>query len=153
MPFRPRLLRLGKPPAVTQQEFGQAVARAQQIGADVFATPQQIARGFFLLGGNVNRRQGAGTVENRELPRITPIRLDAIPWASRNQARRDNVARHLAGGQPALQFETTGTGFVATPDGTLASEAAHEPPDRGEIRRQRMQRRRLLPRQQHGSNH
>ena len=41
----------------------------QQIGANVFPTPQQIPGGFFLLGRNVNRRQGAGAIENRQLSR------------------------------------------------------------------------------------
>ncbi len=37
----------------------QAMPRAQEIGPDVFATPEEIARGFFLVGGDMNRRQGA----------------------------------------------------------------------------------------------
>jgi hypothetical protein len=32
------------------------MTRPQQVGADVLAAPQEIAGGFFLLGGNVNRR-------------------------------------------------------------------------------------------------
>ena len=42
-----------------QQKFREAMPRAQQIRADVFATAQQIARRFFLLGRNVDRRQRA----------------------------------------------------------------------------------------------
>ena len=78
------------------------MSRAQQVRADVFATSQQIARGFFLLGGNVNRRQGAGAKENRELPRIPPIRLDAVAGATRNQRRRDHVTRDTLLRQRAL---------------------------------------------------
>ena len=65
---------------------------AQQIGADVFAAPQQIAGRFFLLGRNVNRRQRPGPIQHRELRGIAPIRLDPIARPPRNQRRRDHVA-------------------------------------------------------------
>ena len=68
---------------------------AQQIGTNVFATAEQIASGFFLLGRNVNGRQGAGAIQNRQLAGIAPIRFDAIARPAGNQRRRDHVARDL----------------------------------------------------------
>ena len=56
-----------------------STARAQQVGVYVFATPQQIARGLFLVRRNVNRRQRAGPIENGQLPRVPTVRLHAIP--------------------------------------------------------------------------
>jgi hypothetical protein len=40
------------------------VIAPREVGADVFATPQQIPGGFLLLGGNVNRSEGAGAIEH-----------------------------------------------------------------------------------------
>jgi len=39
---------------VAEEEFREPVTAAEQVGANVFAAPQQFAGGFFLLGGNVN---------------------------------------------------------------------------------------------------
>ena len=87
--------------------------RAQQIGANVFATPQEIAGGFFLLGRNVNRGQRAGAIEDRELAGIAAIGLDAIAGPPRNQRRRDDVTRDAVRGQRPLQLEAAGPGLVA----------------------------------------
>jgi hypothetical protein len=59
VPLRPRLPRGRKATAVAEEKFRQSMAGAQQIGADVFAVPQQITRGLLLLGGDVNRGQRA----------------------------------------------------------------------------------------------
>jgi hypothetical protein len=56
MSFRPALLRSGETAAVAEQKFREAVSRAEQIRADVFTTAQEIARGFFLVGRDVDRR-------------------------------------------------------------------------------------------------
>jgi hypothetical protein len=56
VPLRPGLLGRGEPSAVAKEDFRQTMTRPQQVGADVLAAPQEIAGGFFLLGGNVNRR-------------------------------------------------------------------------------------------------
>jgi hypothetical protein len=55
---------------MTEQEFGETVASPQQIGADVFTTPQEIACGFFVLGRNMNGGQGTGAKEHRQLTGI-----------------------------------------------------------------------------------
>ena len=123
--------------------------RAQQIGADVFATAQEIARGFFLLGRNVNRGEGAGAIEDGELAGIAAIGFDAIAGPTGNQRGRDDVARDAVRGQRALQLEATRAGFVAALHRALAAQALDEAQDRRDVRRQRMQRRRPLARQQH----
>jgi hypothetical protein len=60
------------------------VIAPREVGADVFATPQQIPGGFLLLGGNVNRSEGAGAIEHGELPRIASVGLDAIAGPPRD---------------------------------------------------------------------
>jgi len=45
-----------------QHEFRQTMLGTQETGADVFAAAQEIAHRFFLLDGNVNRRQRARAV-------------------------------------------------------------------------------------------
>ena len=107
VPLGPRLLRAGEAAAVPQQEFGQPMARAQEIRADVFATAQEIARRFFLLGRDVDRRQRAGAIEDGELARIAPIGLDPIAGPPRNQRRRDDVTGNAVCGQRALQLKPT----------------------------------------------
>ena len=67
MSFRPGLLRGGKAPAVAEQEFREAVSRAQQIGSNVLATAEEITGGFFLVGRDVNRGEGAGSEKDGEL--------------------------------------------------------------------------------------
>ena len=93
---------------------------AQQIRVDGFTTAQQVARGFFLLRRNVNGGQRSGPIEDRELARITSIRLDAIPRPSGNQGRRDHLTGNLATPQRALQLEATRAGFIAAPHRALA---------------------------------
>ena len=102
VPFGPGLLGGREAPAVAEEEFREAMPRAQEIGADVFATAQQIAGRLFLLGGNVNGRERPGAIEHRELPGITAIGLDAIAGAPRNERGRDDVARNAAGREGAL---------------------------------------------------
>ena len=45
---------------MAQEEMREAMPRAEDIGADVLATAEQIAGGLFLLAGDVNRRERAG---------------------------------------------------------------------------------------------
>ena len=78
------------------------MAAAQEVGADIFTTAQQIAGGFFLLGGNVNGRECAGAIEHRELAGIAAVGFDAITGAARNQRGRDDIACNAAGRQRAL---------------------------------------------------
>src|SRR6185295_6673074 len=85
MTLRPRLLRAGKSAAVPQQKLREAVPGAQEIRADVLATAQEIAGRLFLLGGNMNRGEGASAIQHGELSRITAIRLDAIARPPRDQ--------------------------------------------------------------------
>ena len=83
--------------------------RAEQIRADVLATAQQIAGGFFLVGRDVNRGQRAGAIQDRELRRIAAVRLDPIARAARNQGRRNDVARNArARSGPAAAQSRTG---------------------------------------------
>jgi hypothetical protein len=118
VPFRPCLLRGGEAAPVAEQEFRESMAGAQQIGANVFATPQKIAGGFFLLGGNVNRGQRAGAEEDRQVSGIPAIRLDAVARPTRNEC----------GG-------ATRAGLVAAPHRTsLAFDPPHEAENRRTIR-------------------
>ena len=118
MAFGPRLLGRGEATAVAEEEFRESVTRAEEIGADVFATAQEIARGLFLLGGNVNGGERAGAIEHGELAGIAAIGFDAIARPPRNERRGDDVARNAVRRQRALQFEATRAGFVAALDGT-----------------------------------
>ena len=98
--------RPARPPRpVPQQEFREPVAGAQQIGPNVFATPQQIADGLLRLGRDVDGHQRPGPVQHRELARVTPIRFNPITRAARDQGRRNDVARNARGRQCALQLE------------------------------------------------
>ena len=84
MAFRPGFLGGGEPPAMAEEELRQAVACPQEIGTNVLPTAQEIARGFFLLGRNMDGRQGAGAIEHSELTGVAAIGLDAIARTSRN---------------------------------------------------------------------
>ena len=95
----------------------------------VFATPQQIARGLFLVRRNVNRRQRAGPIENGQLPRVPTVRLHAIPCTAGDQGRRDHVARHLVPGQGALELKAAGPGFITTAHRTLTTDTRDEADD------------------------
>lgn len=100
--LRPGFLGGGKAAAVAQEKFGEAVAGAEEIGADVFATPQQIARGFFLVGRNVNGGQRAGPIEDGQLARVATIGLNAVAGASGNERWRDDLAGNVVGAERAL---------------------------------------------------
>jgi hypothetical protein len=95
------------------EEFREAMASAEEVGADILATAEQIADRFFLFGGNVNRSQGAGPDEHGQVPRIASIGCDPIARPARNQRRRDDLARHLVRRQKPLQLEAARPRFVA----------------------------------------
>jgi hypothetical protein len=52
---------------MAEEEFREPMAAAEQVGANIFAAPQQIADGFFLLGRNVNRGEGPGAIQHRQM--------------------------------------------------------------------------------------
>jgi hypothetical protein len=60
------------------------MACTNQIGADVFAAPQQIADGF-LFGGNVDPRERASAIEDRQLRGVAAIGLDPATGAAWDQ--------------------------------------------------------------------
>jgi len=146
MPFGPGLFGRGKPAAVAEEEFRETMPRAEEIGADVFATPQQVAGGLFLLGGDVNGGERVGAIEDGELAGIAAVGFDAIAGSTGNQGWGDNVTREAVRRECALQFETAGTGFVTAAKGPLTSEAFDKSKNRRAIRCQRVERRRPLAR-------
>jgi hypothetical protein len=117
---------------------------AEEIGTDVFAAPEQIASGFFLLRRNVDGRQGTGSIEHGELAGIPAIRLDAITGSTRDQRRGDDIARDAAPLEGAAELEPARARFVATADRPLALQPLDEFQDRRMIRSQGMKRRRLM---------
>jgi hypothetical protein len=104
------------------------MARAEQIRANVLATPQEIARRFFLLGWNVDRRERPGAIENGELTGVPAVRLDAVAGASGNQCRRDDVTRDVARLKKSLQLEAAGARLVATPHAPAAPNRSTKRP-------------------------
>ena len=125
---------------VAEEKFREAVPGAQEIGANVFATAQQIAGGFFLLGGNVNRGKRAGAIQDRQLAGIAAVSFDAIAGTTRNQRRGDDVTRNLVRGQGALHLEATGAGLIATLHRPVTPDALNEPKNRRTVGCQGMQR-------------
>ena len=103
---------------------------AQEIRADVFTAPEEIARGFFLVSWNMNRRQGASAIQHRELTGIAPIRLDAIAGRRGIKRRRDDVARNLLRVNARCSSKPHGPGLVTAGHRALAP-TVHEPHDRG----------------------
>lgn len=95
------------------------MSSAQQIRADVFTAAEEITRRFSLVTGNVDRREGAGPMQDGELTGVAAISLDAITRAPRNQRWRDHLARYVAGAERALQLEAAGPRFVAAAYGGL----------------------------------
>jgi hypothetical protein len=123
------------------------MAGAQEIGADIFATPEQIAGRFFLLGGNVNGGERVGPIEDGELGRIATVSFDAIARAARNKRRRDDITEHALRCQRALQLEATRAGFVAALYRAETAQPLDEAQDRAVVRCERMQRRRAVARE------
>src|SRR4029453_11170118 len=87
--FGPSLLAGGEAPAVAEQEFRPAMTRSEPVSADVFATAEEIADRFFLLGRNVNGGERASAVEHRELAGVAAISFDAIAGPPGNQPGRE----------------------------------------------------------------
>jgi hypothetical protein len=109
--------------------------RAEEIGANVLATPQQVARGFFLLGGNVNGGERPGPVEDRQVAGVTTIRFDPIPRAAGDQGRRNHIAGDSLGRGGALQLKAARSRFVAARHRALALQARDEAQNRRRVRR------------------
>jgi hypothetical protein len=95
--------------AVAEQKCGEPVTRAQQIDANVFAAAEQVTGGFLLVCRNVNRGQGLSSIEQREMARISAVRLDPIPRAGGNQGRGDDVARNASPAEGALELTAART--------------------------------------------
>src|SRR5438874_1226170 len=129
------------------------MAGAQKIGADILATPEQVARRFFLIGRNMNRGQRAGAIEDGQLARIASIGFYPGAGPSRNQRGGDDLAWYVAGGEKSLELEAAGAGFITAAHRVVGGEPVHEPPDGREIRAQRMDRGRALAWQQDGGDH
>src|SRR5215216_2700242 len=85
--FGPGLFGAAEPTAVTEQEFREPVAAAQEIGPNVFTTAEEIAGGFFLLGRNVNGGERAGPIEHGKVTGVTAVGFDAIAGPARNERR------------------------------------------------------------------
>ena len=119
---------------------------AQEIRADVFPTPEQIARRFFLRGGNVNRGQCAGSIQHSQVSGIAAICLDAVPWTTRNERGGNHVARNLAGRERPSKLEAAGAGFLATPHRPLAANSLDESQNGRTLRRQGVEHRRPMVR-------
>jgi hypothetical protein len=128
--------------------MGEAMPRAEEIGADVFATAQQVAGRFFLLRGNVDGGQRSGAIEERQLNRVAAVGLDAVARPSGNQAGCNDVARIVMRDQRALQLEAARPGLGAALDRPGAAHALDEAQNRRIVRRQLMNRRLLLAWQQ-----
>ena len=111
---------------MAEEKFGEAVARPEQIDADVLAAAEEIAGRFFLLGRNVDGRQGAGAIEDRELRGIAAVGFDASAGSTRNQRGRDDVTRDAVRRQGTLEFEAARAGFVAALDRSRAPQAFEE---------------------------
>ena len=65
MSLRPSLFGTGKPPDVTQEKFRETMARAEEIGPNIFPTAKQVAGGFFLFGRDVDGGECARAVQDR----------------------------------------------------------------------------------------
>jgi hypothetical protein len=117
------------------------MARTQQVRADIFATAEEIARGFLLLARDVDRRERPGPIQDGQVAGVALIGFDAIAWPPRNQRRRDHVARDALLGQGPLQLEPTRARLVAAPHGTVARDPFYESKNRLRLRRERVDRR------------
>ena len=91
--LRPGLLGGSEAPAMAEEELREAVPGAEQISADVLATSQEIPRGLFLLGWNVNGGERARAIPHGEVPGIPSISFDAIARTARDERGGDDVAR------------------------------------------------------------
>ena len=137
----------GKAAPVAEQEVRQAMPSAQEIGANIFTTAQEVARRLFLVAGNVNGGERPRPMEHRELTGIAAVGFDAIARSPGNQRGGNHVTGNLVGGKCALQLEAARPGFIAAAHRPLAVEALDKAEKRRTIRCQGMQRRRALSRE------
>jgi hypothetical protein len=70
--------------AVAQQKLAQAMPSAQEIDANVFPTPEQVADGFFIDGRDMDGGQRARAIEHGQLSGVATVRFDACAGPSRN---------------------------------------------------------------------
>ena len=143
----------GEAAAVAEEKFREAMPRAEEIGADVLTTAQQIAGRFLLLGRDVDGRQRARAIQDRELAGIAAIRLDAIARRGAESRRaRSRRTESRARSAPAGAQSRTGPPRNSTAPAPAAAVARTKRTIVGRLRRQRVQRRRPLARQQDGGH-
>lgn len=124
---------------MSQQKLRQPMARAQQVRPHIFPAAQQIARRLFLVRRHVDGGQRTRPIEHRQLGCIAAVRLDPITGASRDQRRRNHLARNTCTVQRPLQFKPTRASLVAALDTPHpALHVLDEPKNRRAVRRQRL---------------
>jgi len=77
----------------------------------------------------MHRTEGAGAQAQRQITRIAPVGLDAIPRLSGNQGWRGDGAVQTFTAQVAVQPEAAGTGFVHEFQAAAAGELFKQPVD------------------------
>ena len=91
--------------------------------------PQEPAERFDVLGGDVDRREMAATVEFGEHDGVEAVGLAAVAGPAGNERRGDDVAVKAVPGEDPLEDEAGTGGLVAGPYRSLLGKPAHESAD------------------------
>ena len=103
-PAKGRLFHVVVAPAVTQQEFAQAVPGAMLILPGIFARSHQVPQRFMRGVGNPHRREVASTITARQFRRISAICLHPIAGFDRHQ--RGAITAHGTPSVVSCQYST-----------------------------------------------
>jgi hypothetical protein len=132
-----------------QQEFRQPMAPPQQVRPNVFATAQEIADGFFLLGRYMHGGQCPGPGHQRRLRGIATARLHPVPRPPPHQHGGNHLAGHASRAQKPLQGEAARPRLVVAVDGASRRHLLHGVSQPRQIRRDGLHGRYPIPRRQH----
>jgi hypothetical protein len=95
----------------------------------------------------MNRGQRPRAIEHGQLRGVAPIRFHSITRPTRNQGRRDDIARHALCDECPLELKAARPRFVTALHGPLAPQPLYKSQNRRRIGRERVKGGRPLTRQ------
>src|SRR5262245_28559369 len=113
MALAPQPTRRVEDEAATHQHLHESMPTAREVGSNVLAAAAKVPDSLLLRRRRRNGREHARSVQLSELPCVSTIGLDPLPWLHRNQRRRDDFANHLSRSfEPTLERISARTSLV-----------------------------------------
>ena len=86
-------LRAGESSPVAEDKFAERLPRAEHIPPNRFPRADEISRGLFGVGGNMDGRQRPRAMQDGQLGGIPPVGLDPVAGAAGDESGGNDLTR------------------------------------------------------------